>query len=255
MAEMITDSLPRTPVLDRVHAYYCTRLDAPAARRRTIYEIWEAGEAHDDSVTPSTYCPDYRAHIGLKIVSLTQPGARIFSIGCGNAFVEADLVGGGRHVQAIDCNPEAVALATRKGLEAFVSDFFTLPDGHLSGFDAIYADGLLGHLYRSDTGLADFFGTLRRLAPKPGAWLIFSNDAPLETGHDVEPHRRVADFWMLSRARLVAELETAGYTAAEDYHYPYLRPVSGLRNRTICIGCVPTGFHAGGHAHPSGAAG
>lgn len=227
--------------LDRVHAYYCAPRPTGEGAARTIYEIWEAGGAFDDSVTPSTYCPDYRAHVGLKIVSLTAPGSRIFSIGCGNAFVEADLVRADRGVQAIDCNPEAVALAIGKGVEAFVSDFYSLPDGYLAAFDAIYADGLLGHLYREADGLDPFYDTLARLAPRPGAVLVWSNDAPLDPGKRVEPHRRVEDFWMLSRTELREGLAARGGLVAEDYHYPYVRPVSGLRNRSLCIGSVPAG--------------
>ena len=227
--------------LDRVHAYYCDPRDTDGKNTRTIYEIWEAGEAFDDSVTPSTYCPDYRTHVVLKMLSLTAKGARIFSIGCGNAFVEADLVREGRYVQAIDCNPEAVDLAARKDVEAFVSDFHSLPDGYLAAFDVIYADGLLGHLYREGTGLSAFYDTLARLAPKPGAFLVFSNDAPLVRGLRVEPHKRVEDFWMLSREELREGVAADGYLPVEDYHFPYVRPVSGLRNRTLCIACVPEG--------------
>src|SRR5262245_11466294 len=101
-----------TSMTNEIHEFYCrpnsTCLGGPL---RSRYEIWEKGEAFNDSVTPSTYCADYRAHMVLKIASLSKQQANIFSIGCGNAFVEADLVAEGFHVQAIDCNAEAVELA------------------------------------------------------------------------------------------------------------------------------------------------
>lgn len=155
--------------------FYCH----PLADGRNRYEVWERGEACGDSVTPSTYCPEYRSHMVLKIVSLSKPKGRVFSIGCGNAFVETDLQTRGMRVQAIDCNQEAVDLAVAKGVDAFAADYYALPLGHLTYFDVVYADGLLGHVYRPDTGLSDFFAALRKLAIPAGSWIVLSNDAPL----------------------------------------------------------------------------
>lgn len=222
-----------------VYDYYCQlRVPVPGGAARTIYEIWEEGSAFNDSVTPSTYCNDYRNHMVLKISSLCAGRGRVFSIGCGNAFVEADLLSRGLHVQAIDCNAQAVELAASKGVEAFIADYFTLPEGHLATFDAVYADGLLGHVYRPEQGLDAFFETMRALRPRPGGWLIFSNDAPLERGFDVTPHGRVSDFWLLSKEYLAETLIRFGFDAWESYHFPYVRPISGPRNRTICVGRV-----------------
>src|SRR5579872_5197149 len=150
-----------TSVTDEVRDYYCTpRATSVGGPLLSRYEIWENGEALNDSVTPSTYCAAYRAHMTLKILSLATSQRNIFSIGCGNAFVEADLVARGFCVQAIDYNAEAVELAAGKGVEAFTSDYWALPAGFLAKFDLIYADGLLGHLYRPDTGLDRFFEAL-----------------------------------------------------------------------------------------------
>lgn len=225
--------------LGRVRDYYCTRRAVDGQRQRSIYEIWEAGEAFNDSVTPSTYCPDYRSHMMLKILSLTGDGDRVFSLGCGNAFVEGDLVRAGRPVQAIDCNPEAVHLAAGKGLEAFTADFFDLPNGALMEFDVVYADGFLGHVFQAEDELTGFFHKLAMLAPPPGCWLVLSNDAPLSREALVEPHPRVEDFWLLSRRYLDTVLGRFGFETSEQYYFPYQRPISGLRNRTICIARVP----------------
>jgi SAM-dependent methyltransferase len=177
----------------------------------------------------------------LKIASLAAQQDRVFSIGCGNGFVEADLIARGLHVQAIDCNTEAVALAASKGVDAFAADYFALPQGHLSSFGVVYADGLLGHLYRADGKLHAFFETLAALKPRPGCWLVFSNDAPLEAGVEVAPHARVSDFWLLSKEYLAKALSEVGCQNWESYHFPYFRPVSGLRNRTICVARVAEG--------------
>jgi SAM-dependent methyltransferase len=226
-------------ITDELHEFYCLprsiSADGPLLSR---YEIWERGEAFHDSVTPSTYCPGYRAHMVLKIASLTSRQGKVFSIGCGNAFVEANLVARGLHVQAIDCNAEAVELATAKGVDAVTANYWTLPTGHFATFDIVYADGLLGHFYRPDDGLNHFFEALIALKPRPGAWLVLSNDAPLQRGSVVAPHEGVNGFWLLSRDCLTEVLTRFGLAVWESYYFPYERPVSGLRNRTICIARV-----------------
>jgi hypothetical protein len=159
----------------------------------------------------------------------------VFSIGCGNAFVESDLQNRGLPVQAIDYLEEAVRLAAAKGVDAFTADFHALRPGHLAGFGVVYADGLLGHMYHPDTELAGFFETLAALTPPPGSWLVMSNDAPAEPGAGVVPHGKVPGFWLFSPDYLRDTAQRFGYTVVESYSFPYVRPVSGLRNRTICI--------------------
>jgi hypothetical protein len=218
--------------------FYCRPV---GDKRLNRYEVWERGEAVGDSVTPSIWCPEYRMHMVLKILSLPKPRERVFSIGCGNAFVEADLQARGLPVQAMDCNEEAVALATSKGVEAFTADYYALPAGHLAGFGAIYADGLVGHLYNPETGLAAFFETLLALKPAPGSWIVLSNDAPADPGSPVTPHGKVQGFWLFSPDYLRDIMQRFGYTVIESYSFPYERPVSGLRNRTICVARTPLG--------------
>jgi hypothetical protein len=217
---------------DVLHDFYCRPVGGTALNR---YEVWERGGAVGDSVTPSIYCPEYRMHMVLKILSLPRPHDRVFSIGCGNAFVEADLQSRGLPVQAIDCLEEAVALAASKGVDAFTADYHTLPPGHLAGFGVVYADGLLGHLYDPETGLTAFFETLLALKPPPGSWLVLSNDAPAMPSSGAAPHGKVPGFWLLSPEYLRDTAQRFGYTAVESYSFPYERPISGLRNRTICI--------------------
>lgn len=227
---------PVAPLQDlgRVYDYYC-RPRRVGERTMSVYDIWEEGGALDDSITPSTYCQEYRSHVVMKMLSLTQEGDRIFSIGCGNAFVEADLARLGRPVQAIDCNEDAVRLASAKGVDAFTADFYALPPGCLESFAVIYADGLLGHLYRSDAGLKPFFTKLASLRPRPGTWVVFSNDGPRDRTAMVAPHERVEDFWFLSRSYLAGVLEAHGFANRESYSFPYVRPLSGMRERTICV--------------------
>lgn len=233
-----TDALP-SQNLSQVYDYYCTLRGSSDGQKRSIYQIWESEEAFNDSVTPSTYSKEYRSHIGMKMLSLTREQDKIFSIGCGNAFIEADLSDQGRSVHGIDCNSEAVQLASSKGVNAFKCDFFDLPDGYLSKFKLIYADGFLGHLYLPETRLDTFFSKLASLNVLPGTWIVISNDAPLTPNLLVQSHPKVKDFWFLSRSYLNSLLLAFGFYDIENYYFPYLRPKSGQRNRTVCIARVP----------------
>jgi SAM-dependent methyltransferase len=232
-------ALEETPYADLLFDFYCLpRSTAAGSPLRSRYEIWERGEAYKDSVTPSTYCNEYREHMVTKIASLLVGQGRVFSIGCGNAFVEADLVARGYYVQAIDCHAEAVVLAEAKGVEAFTRNFYDLPAGHLATFDVVYADGLLGHLYRPDRGLDRFFNTLAGLGLRSQTWLVLSNDSPARSEASAEPNHSVCGFWLLSGAYFVDTLTRHGFDVSDSYHFSYSRPVSGPRTRAICIARV-----------------
>jgi SAM-dependent methyltransferase len=227
--------------MTELHDYYCSvrATHAGDSQKDTIYSIWERGDAFNDSVTPSTYSNEYRSHMVLKLLSLSQPREHVFSIGCGNGFVEGGVTSAGRHVQAIDCHEEAVRLTGSKGVDAFTADFFELPEDHLSTFSVVYADGLLGHMFHRDEGLDPFFEQLARLRPRAGTWLVFSNDAPIQEGVETAAHPSVSGFWYLSKSYLAGVLARFGYENFESYYFPYVRPISGLRNRTICVARVP----------------
>jgi 2-polyprenyl-3-methyl-5-hydroxy-6-metoxy-1,4-benzoquinol methylase len=175
----------------------------------------------------------------LKLLSLSANGDTIFSVGCGNGFVEGDLARLERTVRAIDCNEEAVELTRKKGVDAFTADYFALEPADLAGVDVVYGDGILGHLFDPDEGLRLVLLKLANLDLRPGAYLVFSNDAPRDPRQEFAPHERVADFWFLSRNYLQKTLSAFGFEPVEDYYFPYLRPLSGMRNRTICVARVP----------------
>lgn len=228
-----------------LYDFYCGRKTAEGSQRDSRYEIWERGEALEDSVTPSSYCSAYREHMAAKITGISKPSGSVFSIGCGNAFVEATLVANGLSVKAIDCNDEAVKFAVAKGVDAFVMDYYILPPGYFSSFDIIYADGLIGHLFRPDFGLDRFFETLKTLQPTPGTLIVLSNDAPLQNGLNVARNMAVNDFWLLSTDYINETFKRFGYDLCESYLYPYRRPISGPRNRSICIASVSSNNFGG----------
>ncbi|MGW3266247.1 class I SAM-dependent methyltransferase [Streptomyces sp. NPDC001056] len=224
--------------LAQVRDYY-TAQRSTGSEAESIYAIWERGGAFNDSVTPSTYVPEYRSHMALKLLSLTGDGASVFSLGCGNAAVEGVVVGLGRTVRGIDFNEEAVELARQKGVDAFTADYYTLRPADVADADIIYADGFLGHLFDAERETGPALDKLASLGLKSGAYLVFSNDAPQDQEAPYAPHQRVADFWYLSKDYLAERLAARGYRTVESYYFPYLRPVSGMRNRTICIARVP----------------
>ena len=223
--------------LDSIRDYYCSPRRVGGSVR-SIYEIWEDGGAFNDSITPSAYVPEYRAHIVSKIVDLTMPGAHVFSIGCGNGFVEGDLVAAGRRVSAIDCNEEAVELARKKGVVASAADFYALESSDVLDYDLVYGDGLLGHLFDKRDGLDPAIGKLASLEFKAGAVVVFSNDSPRDPRLEFAPHETVSGFWFISKDHLCRRLQSFGFVMVEAYYFPYCRPISGRRDRTVCIARV-----------------
>lgn len=223
---------------NQLHNFYCTEEKNDKGTVGTRYEIWEKGEALGDSITPSIYCEPYRQHLGEKIISLIGNESSVFSIGCGNAFIEGRLVGQGIRVDGIDFNAEAAELASKKGVKATSGDFYDLESGSFESYDMIYADGLIGHLFKADNGLDRFFEKLKELNPKKGCTILLSNDAPLKNEAEFTKNKSVKGFWLLSIEYLKETLERFGYEVEEDYYFSYERPESGTRNRSICIAKV-----------------
>ena len=220
--------------LEAVKKYYNTEREYGNSQA-SIYKIWETGGAFQDSITPSTFTPEYRSHIVLKILSLSEPGDKILSLGCGNGFVEADIVKNQRRVHAIDFNAEAVELTLAKGVSAEVGDFFKLEHADIEDVKIIYADGLVGHLFSNEEKLLPFIEKLKSLDLNPETLVILSNDSPMDPDKRFMPHARVEGFWFLSKHYLLEQLVESGFKPVESYYFPYIRPVSGLRNRTMCI--------------------
>jgi SAM-dependent methyltransferase len=202
---------------------------------KTVYDIWEQGGAFEDSITPSTYCAEYQSHILLKLQSLAPKSGKILSVGCGNAAVEAQLVKLGYTVRAMDVNPEAVALARSKGIDAFQDDFMLMKPAQLADINVVYADGLVGHLVDPDLGLRPFAEKLGELEFAKGTKFVISNDAPRRPFVEYEAHERVQNFWFVSVAYLTKILSGANFDVSERYTFQYFRPKSGMRDRTICV--------------------
>jgi 2-polyprenyl-3-methyl-5-hydroxy-6-metoxy-1,4-benzoquinol methylase len=202
-------------------------------QQKNIYEIWEMGGAFRDSVTPSTWCEEYRQWIVNQIEQQIDYDTtkKIISIGCGNAFVEQDLCQKGYALLGIDINESAVQLAQDKGVPALVADIYEwAPDAN--DVDLIYCDGVLGHLYDEETQCRE---PLQRLKSwlKPGEGiLLISNDASKDGSH-VADAPGVKGFYHFSEGFVVSELIGAGFELIDTTGYVYERPISGARRRLV----------------------
>ncbi|MFE5855354.1 class I SAM-dependent methyltransferase [Streptomyces sp. NPDC056500] len=212
------------------------------AGEASIFEIWEDGGSRDDSVTPSTYCPEYRDWMSDRLIAeLERNDGGLLSLGCGNAAVELHVAQKGFRVLAIDAMEDAVALAVRKGLDAHCADIYQWePD---EPWSVIYIDGVLGHLHDEQEGLTPVLQRICTwLKPRKGsrsgcATLIASNDAPND-GSAYQKAPKVNGFHWLSAEYMRHQALASGFDRAETDTFRYQRPISGERIRAIMNGYV-----------------
>jgi hypothetical protein len=102
----------------------------------------------------------------------------------------------------------------------------------------IYADGFLGHVFDPQEEIRPALRKLVGLGLSPGTYLVFSNDAPYDTSLAFQLHDRVRDFWFISKDYLRDNLTALGLSIVNSYYFPYQRPISGMRDRTICVARV-----------------
>ncbi|MFF8505644.1 class I SAM-dependent methyltransferase [Streptomyces anulatus] len=215
---------------------------ADGADKPSIFEVWENGGSRNDSVTPSTYSPEYQRWIGDKLIAeLEATGGGLLSVGCGNAVVESQVAQKGFRVLAMDAMEEATSLARRKGLDAVCADIYEWePDERWS---VIYIDGVLGHLLDENDGLTGVLSRIRSwLGPALGtgvetATLLASNDAPSD-GSAFQKAPRVNGFHWLSGAFMREQVLNAGFDTAVAEEFRYHRPISGERTRAVVTGRV-----------------
>ena len=204
----------------------------------SLFEIWEDGGARGDSVTPSTYCPEYRSWMRDKLAAeLRRTGGPLLSIGCGNAAVEAELVHQGFSVLAVDALAEAVSSARRKGVDALCADIYQWEPERT--WPVVYMDGVLGHLYDQHHGLHPALQRVRSLmAPAPGGAALISSNDSTKNGRSVEKAPGVDGFFWLSASYLRAQALQSGFSESWTEEYRYQRPLSGERVRAVMVAHV-----------------
>lgn len=215
--------------VDQLRQFYLDTAD----HGENLFAVWERGDARGDSVTPSTYSPEYRDWMAdLLRGHLDAGGGGLISLGCGNAVIEAQLAGAGYTVLAIDMFPEAVELARTKGVQAVCADVRQWNPPPEQPWSVVYADGLMGHLYHPEEGLLSPLCDMHDwLAPQQGI-LVISNDRPKEVS-EVEAAPGVPGFYWLSEEFLRKQAATAGFQELSCTTFLYQRPLSGIRARTV----------------------
>lgn len=224
--------------LDELLAFYRPQIDGEP----NLFEIWENGGSRGDSVTPSTYSPEYRGWMSAKLVRRLEWNgvAGMLSLGCGNAAVEADVVRAGYRVVGVDALPEAVELAKSKGIEAVQADLSTWSPAE--GFSVIYMDGVLGHVYDPETGIEPILRRIRSwLVPgKSGVATFVASNDDTQDGSAAQPAPNVRGFFWLSAGYLGDQALSAGFDKVEIEHFHYRRPKSGERRRSVIVAHVGT---------------
>lgn len=204
---------------------------------RNLFEVWETGGARGDSVTPSVFSPAYRAWMRDKLLAAftEHEPRRLLSLGSGNAAVERELARSGVEILAVDALQEAVDLARDKGLDAIRADVTSWTP--VARWPVIYCDGLLGHLYDPDTGLAPVLARFRSWMAATGGSLIVSNDSPKDDSA-LQAAAGVPGFHWLSGGYLRREALAAGFTEVAVETFRYERPLSGERLRAVVTAVI-----------------
>ena len=202
---------------------------------RSVFDLWEEGAIRAELSTPAVWSREYRdLAISLVLRHHRRSGLAI-SLGCGNGFIEGELRARGITFFGLDRETRAAILAKSRSAATLVGDAEALPVRSES-VELLFADGLLGHLWRSDEGFQPFLAEARR-ALVTGGVAILSND--LSDGNEVSL-KVTAD----SRARFFRGpqgyvrqqlMKVKGLVPLQEYVWRYLRPGRGLRDREILV--------------------
>jgi SAM-dependent methyltransferase len=158
-----------------------------------------------------------------RFVRVTVPGGTIYDLGCGPGQTTAFLASCGANVRGLDLSPALLVEARRRhpSLEFVEGDMLALPveDGHAAGIVAFYS---LVHF--SDAERHGAFREMARALHGGGILLVafhIGDDAVRIDEFLGKPV--VLEFTFLQPARVVAELERAGFRdvdVVERDHYP-----------------------------------
>jgi glycine hydroxymethyltransferase len=198
---------------------------------------WERGDWSGTPPPPSVHSPGYRALV-LSVVSRlpVPPGASLVSLGCGNAFIEAELAARGLDVLATDTSSQALALANAKGLRTRYVDALHIPD-NLGRFDLVYADGLAGHLFTDPFGPGLFANTLSRLV-RDGGFIVLGNDlSNTDVPTSAVTGRPAARFFRGTPGEIPKRLldHLRNFRLIELETFDYIRPKRGVRSREVAV--------------------
>jgi hypothetical protein len=139
----------------------------------SLFWRWEHKEAAAMTAPIAVRSVAYRKFLADMLEPHLQPGATLLSVGAGNGFAEVELQSRGWDVMATDRANDALVHCRAKGLRAARLDL--LIDPPIGRFDAIYCDGVLGHLWQEGSATSNAWLALAAMAA-PGAVCLTSND-------------------------------------------------------------------------------
>jgi len=140
----------------------------------SLFDRWEQGVDVAMLAPLAVRDATYRALVVELLAPYSRAGARLISVGAGNGHAEAALAQTGWEVLATDPAASALRHCRAKGL---CTARFELLSGDASpdAFDAVYCDGVMGHLWDSAGASARAWNALAELGCS-GAVCLVSND-------------------------------------------------------------------------------
>ncbi len=201
----------------------------------SLYQRWERNETATMTAPIAVRSAAYREFIADMLEPYRRPGATLLSVGAGNGFVEVELQSRSWDVTATDRAEDAVAHCRAKGLRAARLEL--LADQPIGQFDAIYCDGVLGHLWQEDSATSTAWLALAALAAR-GAVCLASNDL---ADDDQAPTLRVrsaatAEFYRPPAGWFARDAVATGHWVLETGHiYPYHREGERRRRELVVV--------------------
>jgi hypothetical protein len=200
----------------------------------SLFDRWEARSAGTVQPPLSVHDPAFRSLLVELLAPYRTPGARLVGVGSGNGYGERALADAGWDVLATDRAESALRLCRAKDLAAVRFELLSR-DAPPGTFDAIYCDGVLGHLWDPANGSVPAWEAFARLG-RPGAVCLVSNDL----SDDEKPRfvvRASADaaFYRPPAGRYAVEAVATGRWALElERIYRYDR-AGVMRRREIVV--------------------
>lgn len=215
----------------------------------SLFDLWESGAPAPLQPPLSVRDARYRARIVQLLDPHRAPGGRLVSVGAGNGFTEAALTSAGWEVLATDLAERALKHCRAKGLATARLDL--LEPTAIGGFDAVYCDGVLGHLWEPSNGCTRAWRALAALG-RPGAVSVVSNDladdersARFDVSSDAE-----AAFYRPPSGWFGREAASTGrWTIVSQSIYSYPR-TGGERRRELLVLLMDERIEAEDLTHP-----
>ena len=135
-----------------------------------------------------------------------KPGERILDLGCGDGTLTVKLMASGASVLGVDANPQMIASARAKGIDAHVADAHTLT--FASEFDAVFSNAALHWMLKPDAVIDSVWRAL-----KPGGRFVAEFGGKDNVALLDSTIRRV----LTSRGIDVSDIKPQYYPSAEEY--------------------------------------